>query len=90
MGQKDVSTHLTPVLTIPSSLAAQPSSLPSPELLQTICIFFNTTHSEYYWEHEYTVNLMLDDMKAVFQYFGAVVVLCMIVSGTMLIFLRGY
>ena len=39
VGQKDVSMHLAPVLTIPSSPPAQSSSLPSPELLRTICIF---------------------------------------------------
>lgn len=49
-----------------------PPLLPSPELLRTICIFL-IPHSENYWEHEYNVNLMLDDMKEMFQYFGVVV-----------------
>ena len=57
------------MLTVPSSSPAQPRTT------SDSMYFFNTTYSENYWELEYNVNLMLDDMKELFQYFGDVVVL---------------
>lgn len=68
VGQKRVGP-LGPWLTFPSSFPAQPRTT------SDNMYFLNTTHSENYWEHEYNVNLMLDDMKEMFQYFGVAVVL---------------